>query len=102
MTAEDALEQIKELVLNDWGGRRDDAMVAQVRRLLGCVPSNLTIYASGKRDAIQRWSEIYWSPRRHKRYGGPSQVRTSILGACDTLIGILPSERAHTEATRNA
>ena len=52
MTAEDALEKIKDLVLNDWGGRRDDAMVTQVRGLLGCVPTNLTSYASGKRDAI--------------------------------------------------
>jgi hypothetical protein len=102
MTAEDALEKIKDLVLNDCGGRRDEAIVSHVRRLLGCVPTNITIYASGKRDAIQRWCEIYWSPRRHKRYGGPRQVATSILGACDDLIRILPSERAHAEASRNA
>ena len=100
MTAEDALEQIKDLVLNDCGGRRDEAMISQVRRLLGCVPTNITIYASGKRDAIQRWAEIYWSPRRHQRYGGPHQVAVSILGACDVLIRNLPRERANRDATQ--
>lgn len=92
MTAEEAIEAIKEMVRHDCGGRRDETKVAQVRHLLSYIPSNITIYAEGKRDHIQHWAEIYWSPRRHQRYGGTRQVAVSIFGDCDTLRRNLPDE----------
>jgi hypothetical protein len=102
MTAYEAIEAIKEMVRHDCGGRRNEAKVAEVRRLLSHVPSNITIYAEGKRDDIQRWAEIYWSPRRHQRYGGTSQVAVSIFGACDVLRRNLPREETTSEFTPKA
>jgi hypothetical protein len=90
MSPHDAIERIKDMVRRDCGGRRNDAKIAEVRSLLSHIPSNLTIYAEGKRDDILRWSQIYWSPRRHQRYGGPTQVAVSIFGACDVLRRNLP------------
>ena len=57
MSPQDALQQIRDLISRDCGGRRDDAMIAQVRRLLSYMPADLTIYARGKCSSIQRWAE---------------------------------------------
>ena len=63
MSPQDALQQIRDLISRDCGGRHDDAMIAQVRRLLSYMPADLTIYARGKCSSIQHWAEMYWSPR---------------------------------------
>jgi hypothetical protein len=102
MTVGEAIEAIKEMVRHDCGGRRNDAKVAEVRGLLSHVPTDITLYAAGKRDAIQRWAEIYWSPRRHQRYGGANQVAVSIFGACDVLRRNLPERGAIGELTQQA
>jgi len=86
MSPQDALQQIRDLISRDCGGLRDDAMIAQVRRLLSYMPADLTIYARGKCSSIQRWAEMYWSPRKHKRYtGGTVGLAISIFGACDVV-----------------
>jgi hypothetical protein len=86
MSPQDALQQIRDLISSDCGGRRNDARIAEVRRLLSYMPADLTIYARGKCSSIQEWAEMYWSPRKHKRYtGGTRGLAVSIIGACDVV-----------------
>jgi len=91
MTSQERVKDIERLVNRSSPGANDSALRAIGDHVFALRSVVTDRFARGKLADIERWSEIYFSHRKHQKHaGGGEQVAVWILAACRAVADALP------------